>query len=69
MDYIIRSLETLYLSSPSNLEIKNAWSYTSDALPVSMAWCLVKHSDNFIFIVEYLMRKKLQSTCKVTLMT
>jgi hypothetical protein len=29
---------------------KNAWSYTS-ALPyVFMAWCLVKHRDNFTFL-------------------
>jgi hypothetical protein len=26
---------------------KNAWSYTSTLQCVFMAWCLVKHSDNF----------------------
>jgi len=28
-------------------EIKNVWSYTSTIPYVFMAWCLVKHSDNF----------------------
>jgi hypothetical protein len=36
-------------SPPSSAEVKNAWSYTSTPLYVFMAWCLVKHRDNFIF--------------------
>jgi hypothetical protein len=34
-------------SPPSSAEVKNAWSYTSNPQYVSMAWCLVKHRDNF----------------------
>jgi hypothetical protein len=36
-------------SPPSNAEVKNAWSYISTPQYVFMAWCLVKHSDNFTF--------------------
>jgi hypothetical protein len=35
--------------SPSGTAIKNEWSYTSTPEYVSMAWCLVKHRDNFTF--------------------
>jgi hypothetical protein len=28
---------------------KNAWSYTSTPQYIFMAWCLVKHRDNFTF--------------------
>jgi len=31
---------------PSTAKVKNVWSYTSN---VSVAWCLVKHRDNFTF--------------------
>jgi hypothetical protein len=34
---------------PSSAEVKNAWSYTSIPEYVFMAWCLVKHRDNFTF--------------------
>jgi hypothetical protein len=34
-------------SPPSSAEVKNAWSYTSTPPYVFMAWCLVKHRDNF----------------------
>jgi hypothetical protein len=34
---------------PSSSEVKKAWSYTSTLQYVFMAWCLVKHRDNFIF--------------------
>jgi hypothetical protein len=37
------------LSPPSSAEVKNAWSYTCTPEYVFMAWCLVKHRDNFIF--------------------
>jgi hypothetical protein len=30
-------------SPPSSAEVKNAWSYTSTLLHVSMSWYLVKH--------------------------
>jgi hypothetical protein len=38
-------------SPPSSAEVRNAWSYTSSPQYVFMAWCLVKHRDNFIFIL------------------
>jgi hypothetical protein len=39
-------------SPQSSAEVKNAWSYTSTPLYVFMAWCLVKHKDNFTFTFE-----------------
>jgi hypothetical protein len=36
-------------SPPSSAEVKNAWSYTSTPQYVFIAWCLVKHRDNFTF--------------------
>jgi hypothetical protein len=33
----------------SNAEVKNAWSYTSILQYIFMAWCLIKHRDNFTF--------------------
>jgi hypothetical protein len=36
-------------SPPCSAEVKNAWSYTSTPQYVFMAWCLVKHKDNFTF--------------------
>jgi hypothetical protein len=36
-------------SPPSSAEVKNAWSYTSTPQYVFMAWCLLKHRDNFTF--------------------
>jgi hypothetical protein len=36
-------------SPPSNAEIKNAWSYTFTPQYVFMAWCLVKHRNDFTF--------------------
>jgi hypothetical protein len=36
-------------SPPSSTEVKNAWSYTSTPPYVFMAWCFVKHRDNFTF--------------------
>jgi hypothetical protein len=36
-------------SPPSSADVKNAWSYTSIPQYVFMAWCLVKHRDNFAF--------------------
>jgi hypothetical protein len=44
-------------SPPSSAEVKNAWSYTSTPQYVFMAWCLVKHRDNFTFTF-YLYRLK-----------
>jgi hypothetical protein len=34
---------------PSSTEVKNAWHYTSIPQYVLLAWCLVKHTDNFTF--------------------
>jgi hypothetical protein len=36
-------------SPPSSAEVKNSWSYTSTPQYVFMAWCLLKHRDNFTF--------------------
>jgi hypothetical protein len=36
-------------SSPSSVEVKNAWSDTASPQYGSMAWCLVKHRDSFTF--------------------
>jgi hypothetical protein len=36
-------------SPPSSAKVKNTWSYTSTPPHVLMAWCLIKHSDNFAF--------------------
>jgi hypothetical protein len=38
-------------SSPTNPEVKNAWSYTSTPPYIFMAWSLVKHRGNFILSV------------------
>jgi hypothetical protein len=37
------------LSPPSSAEFKNARSYTFTPQYVFMAWCLIKHRDNFTF--------------------
>jgi hypothetical protein len=39
-------------SPPSHDEIKNAWSYISTPQYVFLVWCLVKHRDNFTFLVH-----------------
>jgi len=36
-------------SPPSSTKVKNMWSYTSTPQYVFMAWCLIKHRDNFTF--------------------
>jgi len=41
------------LTSVSSAEVKNAWSYTCTPLYVFMAWCLVKHRDNFTFALTF----------------
>jgi hypothetical protein len=41
-------------SPPSSAEVKNAWSYTSTPQYVFMAWCLVKHRDNFTFTFNFI---------------
>jgi len=38
-------------SHPSSVEVKNSWSYTSTPQYVFIAWCLVKHRDNFTITV------------------
>jgi hypothetical protein len=45
-------------SPPSIAEVKNARSYTSTPQYVFMAWCLVKHSDNFTFYLFALLRQE-----------
>jgi hypothetical protein len=39
-------------SRPSVAEVKNVWSYTSTPLYPLMAWCSVKHRDNFTLLIE-----------------
>jgi hypothetical protein len=39
--------------SPSSAEIKGAWSYTSTPQYVCMAWCLIKHRENFTFYLYF----------------
>jgi len=34
---------------PSSAEVNNAWSYISTPQYVLMAWCLIKHKDEFTF--------------------
>jgi hypothetical protein len=36
-------------STPSSAEFKNAWNCTYTLACVFMAWCLIKHRDNFTF--------------------
>jgi len=36
-------------SSPSSVEVKNAWSHIFTPRYVFMVWCLVKHRDIFTF--------------------
>jgi hypothetical protein len=40
-------------SSPSSVEDKTAWSYTSTQQYIFMTWCLVKHRDKFTFFTFY----------------
>jgi hypothetical protein len=40
-------------SSPSNAEVKNAWSYTSTPTYVFMEWCLVRNRDDFTFALQF----------------
>jgi hypothetical protein len=37
----------------SSAKVKKAWSYTSTPPYVFIAWCLVKHRDNFTFNLPY----------------
>jgi hypothetical protein len=48
-------------SPPSSAEVKNAWSYTSTPQYVFVAWCLVKHRDNFTFFTFTLSLSSLPS--------
>jgi hypothetical protein len=40
-------------SPPSSAEVKITWSYTFIPKYVFMAWCLVKHRDNFNFTFTF----------------
>jgi hypothetical protein len=42
-----------YHSPPSSAEVMNAWNYTFTPQYVFMAWCLVKHRDDFTFTLQY----------------
>jgi hypothetical protein len=37
-------------SAPPSAEVKDEWRHASTLPHVFMAWCLVKHRDNFTFI-------------------
>jgi hypothetical protein len=50
-------------SPPSSAEVKNALSYTSTPHYVFMAWCLLKHRDNFTFAFTYTTQPN--TTCAV----
>jgi hypothetical protein len=39
-----------YHSPPSSAGVKYAWSYASTPPNVFMAWCMVKHRDNFTLL-------------------
>jgi hypothetical protein len=43
-------------SPQSSAEVTNAWSFTSTPRYVFVAWCLVKHRDNFTFLLLSLER-------------
>jgi hypothetical protein len=40
-------------------EVKNVWSYTSTPPYVFVAWCLVKHRDNFAFTFTFYLESNL----------
>jgi hypothetical protein len=39
-------------SPPTSAQVKKTWTYTSTPPYVFMAWCLVKHRENFTFYLE-----------------
>jgi hypothetical protein len=39
-------------SPPTSAGVKNAWNYTFTSQYTFMAWCLVKHRDNFTFYLH-----------------
>jgi hypothetical protein len=41
-------------SPPSSAEVNNAWRYTFTPQYVFIAWCLVKHRDNFTFTFTFM---------------
>jgi hypothetical protein len=41
-------------SHPSSAEVKNAWSHIFTPQYVFMAWCLLKHRDNFTFTLFHI---------------
>jgi hypothetical protein len=42
-------------SPPSSAEVKNVCNYTSTPQYVFIAWCLVKHRDNFTFYLSFVL--------------
>jgi hypothetical protein len=66
-------------ADPSSAKVKNVWSYISTPQDAFIAWCLVKHRDNFTFlplpleqainhIRKYIILKEIVSTKYVKLM-
>jgi len=43
-------------SPPYSSKVKNAWSYTSNSPYIFMAWCLIKHRDNFTEMYKVIMK-------------
>jgi hypothetical protein len=39
----------VYCSLPSSTKIKNVWCHTSTPPYIYMAWCIIKHKENFTF--------------------
>jgi hypothetical protein len=52
-------------SPPSIAEVKNEWSYTSTPQYVFMAWCLVKHRDNFAITFIFTFYLFILNACSV----
>jgi hypothetical protein len=50
---IVRCAGLITDRPPSSSEVKNAWSYASIPPYAFMAWCLLKHRDNFTFTFTY----------------
>jgi urea transporter len=42
---------TLNIHLHLTAEVKNAWSYTITPPFIFTTWCLIKHRDNFTFII------------------
>jgi hypothetical protein len=55
-------------SPPSSAEV-SAWSCTCTPQYVFMAWCLVKHRDNFTFYNDYTIFKNIVTNIQICIFT